>query len=109
MSRDASWSQVLLFQGQEKALNVILANLPDVLDLFPLQMVEEPSQPVSISLDRILRKALFNDEVMEKLIQVLVHDVARKKGISVTNPVHTRRLEPELCIPKNRDPESGSG
>jgi hypothetical protein len=74
ISDDAFWVQVLLSQGQEKTLNVEFANLPDPLNLFSPQMIQESSQPVAIRLDRVLRKTLFNDQVMEKLIQVLIHD-----------------------------------
>jgi hypothetical protein len=39
------------------------------MNLLSPQMIEESGQTVAVGVDRILRKALFNNQVMEKLIQ----------------------------------------
>ena len=69
ISCDRPTRKSLLFQANEKSPDIELTRFPDIRDPFVPEMIDESVQVVAVGLNRLCGKALFNDEVMEKLIQ----------------------------------------
>ena len=52
-----------------------------ILNPFRFQMIQESTQIMTVGLDRILCKTLLYNEIMEKLIQHLIHRIPRDERL----------------------------